>query len=251
MKSVTSRYLVLAVAALLGLTLIAAGPNAPAAARDSFRFNLSSDYGDSDTSADFTVLQAGCILAQIPSWTASGSIQKAEELSLVLYGPDTSGYYARSDGSASSIVPLWTSYAAQSSDVGSLDQWRISVFNFSKSGTAQGTVSFEYPPTPMPCEFRAAISRDRTSGKVVLSWRYTGVPFRSSSFLVERSTNGRQWSVVRDCAQEFSSQSDDYACADNGLTSGATYYYRACTTPNTDCTGIDATTTPPVSIQAP
>jgi hypothetical protein len=84
-----------------------------------------------------------------------------------------------------------------------------------------------------------------------LSWRYTGVPFRSSSFVVERSTNGIQWSVVRDCTKEFSSLSDDYACADNGLTSGATYYYRACTTPNTDCTGIDATTTPPVSIQAP
>lgn len=250
MKSVASRYIVLVIAILVGLTLIAAGPNAPTAARDSFRFNLSSDYGDSDTSADFTVLQAGCILAQIPSWTASGNTQKAEELSLVLYGPDPSGYYARSDGSASNIVPLWTSYAVKSSEVGSRNNWRVSVFNFSKIGTAQGIVSFEYPPTQMPCEFRAAIPRDRTSGKIVLSWRYTGVPFRDN-FRVERSTNGRQWNVVRDCTKGFSSQSDDYACADNSLTSGATYYYRACTTPSTDCTDLDATTTPPVSIRAP
>lgn len=250
MKSVASRYLLLVVAILSGLTLIAADSNAPATTRDSFRFNLSSDYGDSDTSADFIVTQAGCILAQIPSWTASGSTQKAEELSLALYGPDPSGYYTRSDGSASSIVPLWTSYAVKSSEVGLRNKWRISVFNFSKIGTAQGTASLEYPPTQMPCEFRAAIPRDRTSGKVVLSWRYTGMSFRDK-FLVERSTNGRQWGVVRSCTKEFSSQSDDYVCADNGLTSGATYYYRACTTPNTNCTGINATTTPSVSIRAP
>lgn len=249
MKSVASRYLIPVAVFLLGLTLIAAGPNAPTMARDSFTFNLGLEYGASDTSAEFTVMQAGCILAQIPSWTAAGNTSKAEALSVVLYGPDPSGYYARTDGSASRIVPLWTSYAVESSDVGSQKKWKVSVFNFSRSGTAQGTVSLEYPPTRMPCQFRAAIPRDRTPGKIVLSWRYTGLSF-SGGFVVERSTNGRQWTVVRDCTTGFSNQSNDYACADNGLTRGTTYYYRACTTPNTSCRSLDATT-PPVSIRAP
>lgn len=227
------------------LTMGAAGLVTPTARPNDFPFDVSSTYGDRDK-FDFKVAEGGCILAQIISWTRSGtSGSSASQLALILNGSDRTGYYARVDGSSSSISPLWLSYAVSSSDVNRVKTWTISVVNFTRSGTAKGTINLEYPPTQVPCELKAAISH--TKGAIDLGWRYTETSFKGS-FLVERSTNGRTWSVVSACKKSRTS-STSYSCSDTGLKSGTTYYYRACAiTSGSKCETKNVT--PPTRITA-
>jgi hypothetical protein len=140
MKSITSHRLALII--LLALTLIAAGPASPAAIGQTFSFDVGSTFGDRDRFT-FQVNRAGCIVAEIASWSRSGTRgSPASQLALILNGSDRSGYYARRDGAA----PLRLSYSVSSSEVRRVRTWTISVVNFTKSGTARGTINLEHPP---------------------------------------------------------------------------------------------------------
>jgi len=74
-------------------------------------------------------------------------------------------------------------------------------------------------------DFSALPSRLR--GQIDLSWGYVGAPF-AGEFVIERSANGGVWRYVVDCTQPYAADADLYRCRDTGLTSGATYAYRAC-----------------------
>lgn len=247
MKRIASHWL--ALITLLALASNAAGLSSPVADTKNCSFDVSSAYGDKDQcpSTGLTVTKEGCILAQITSWTRSGtSGSSASQLALILNGSDRTGYYARVDGSSSSISPLWLSYAVSSSDVRRVKTWTISVVNFTRSGTAKGTINLEYPSTQVPCELKAAVSR--TKGAIDLSWRYTETSFKGS-FLVEHWTNGTTWSVVSACKKSRTSLTS-YTCSDTGLKSGTTYYYRACAiTSGSKCETKNVT--PPTRITAP
>jgi hypothetical protein len=132
---------------LSALALIAAGPASPPAVKQTFPFDIGSASGDRDQFT-FQVREAGCIVAQINAWSRSGTRgAPASQLALILNGSDRTGYYARSDGSA----PLKVSYAASKSDVRRVKTWTISVVNFTKKGTAKGTITLEYPPNRLSC----------------------------------------------------------------------------------------------------
>jgi hypothetical protein len=169
---------------------------------------------------------------------------------VIINGSDRTGYYARVDGSVSSVSPLWVSYAVVSTQVSRVKTWTVSVINFTKIGTAKGTLNLKYPPTQMPCELKVAPSR--TKGQIDLSWIYTGKSFKGS-FLVERSTDGKQWSVVRACKKSSPTAlaaSTSYSCSDTGLKSSTAYYYRACAiTSGSKCGTADMT--PAISVKVP
>ena len=98
------------------------------------------------------------------------------------------------------------------------------------AGVIEGVASVDSvirlcPSDWAPCQLTATASSFRKGG-VNLSWRSNGIPFRGS-FLVERSTNWRTWSVISTC-QRTPTTATSYYCSDTGLISGATYYYRAC-----------------------
>lgn len=143
MKSINFRWLALIL--VLALTLIAAGPASPAASLQTFSFNVGSTFGDRDEFT-FQINQAGCIVAEIRSWSRSGTRGSAAgQLALILNGSDRTGYYARHDGAA----PLRLSYFVSSSEVRRVRTWTISVVNFTKKGTAKGMINLVYPPNNM------------------------------------------------------------------------------------------------------
>lgn len=74
-------------------------------------------------------------------------------------------------------------------------------------------------------DFSASASRLR--GQIDLRWGYIGAPF-DGAFIVERSANGGVWRYVADCTQPYVADATTYRCPDTGLTSGASYAYRAC-----------------------
>jgi hypothetical protein len=146
MKCITFLRLALIIM-LLALALIAAGPASPPAVRQTFSFDVGSAFGDRDQFT-FQVTGTGCIVAQVNAWSRSGtSGSPAGQLALILNGSDRPGYYARSDGSA----PLKVGYAVSKSDVSRVRSWTISVVNFTKKGTAKGTITLEYPPNRLSC----------------------------------------------------------------------------------------------------
>jgi len=248
---------------LLALFLISADLiSAPSNTTD-FKFAIGSGYGERKKFTIPTFSEGGCLLAQIKPWpwSPSGtSKSRASQLALILNGSDQTEYYARADVKDSSVSPLWISFTVPSTKVTNKVTWTISVVNFSRSGTAEGTISLDYPPTQIPCELKAAVSK--TSGKVYLSWRYIGKSFKGF-FLVERSTNGKDWNkVVSGCKKASPTTAStttpiDFSCSDTGLTSGSTYYYRACVVTYTTATPsvLNCTkakyTTPSVSARAP
>jgi hypothetical protein len=97
----------------------------------------------------------------------------------------------------------------------------VSILNFMGNNQAQRSC----PSTTAPCDLIATASN--TKGRINLSWRYTGRPFKGF-FLVERSTNRKTWSVVSTCQRYPTTTSTSYSCSDSRLTSLTTYYYRAC-----------------------
>lgn len=207
--------------ALLALTASATSYAAPRFATTSLGFNFGTRDGSSKRDLRIPRGAGGCILVQIRSWTpAANSRTAASRLTLRITDPNGRG--RDRSGSASTLLPLWISYAVSAP---SQDQtWTISVMKESGIGTARGTVTIEYPPTRMPCEFTAGTSATR--GEIRLSWTYTGEQFRGS-FLVERSTDGETWSAVSAC-KKVVSQTTAYSCTDTRLRSAATYYYQAC-----------------------
>ena len=99
-----------------------------------FRFSLSSTYGDRDV-FDFTVTQKGTI-SVVATWSGA-----AGDLTLILNGPGKAGYYARKSGKS----PLKLTYPVTASDLRKGGKWKISVVNFSRRGTAKGTLRVTYP----------------------------------------------------------------------------------------------------------
>jgi hypothetical protein len=93
-------------------------------------------------------------------------------------------------------------------------------------------------------DFTAQASRLR--GQIDLRWRDAGVPF-DGAFIVERSANGGVWRYVAGCTQPYTPNATSYRCADSGLTSGATYLYRACiVTYGASCAAVAAVLSEPV-----
>lgn len=253
---------VLMIFSIFILLLISADLPSPLLDTTDFKFDVGSEYGDRDKFLVPTFNEDGCILAQVKPWPwlRSGTTGiPASELALVINGTDQTGYYARSDGKATSNAPLWVSYIVPSAKVTSKVTWTISVVNFSRSGTAKGSIRVDYPPTQMPCEFKAAASKTR--GTIDISWRYLGKPFRGF-FIVERSTNNQDWNtVVSGCRMTAPTTTSattpvEYSCADTNLTSNSLYYYRACTIISTatpavlNCTRANYIT-PAVSMRIP
>jgi hypothetical protein len=239
-------YWILAALILLAVPLlaVAAPMMSPLAAPD--RASTSSSFSLSTTTSSqrFTVpvSSAGCVLAQVKSWSAATSgTTAAGSLTLSLA---VSRRTAQTTKAATSLVPLWTSVAFTSSDLAGTRSGTVTIALPSRSGSARGTLWIEYPPTQTPCEFKASPSRTR--GRVDLSWRYTGSAFKGS-FLVQRSSDGRTWRAVTACTRSASSST--YTCSDTGLTSGRTYYYRACASTGSTC-GSSAVT-PPLNAIAP
>lgn len=101
------------------------------------------------------------------------------------------------------------------------------------SPTPRTTPTTTTTPTAAPAadapkgivDFSASASRLR--GQIDLRWGYIGVPF-DGAFIVERSANGGVWRYVADCTQTYVADATTYRCPDTGLTSGASYAYRAC-----------------------
>lgn len=240
MQRALFRWIIAALAVLaVPLIVVAAPPDATT----SSSFSLSS----TTTGQKFSVAvsEAGCIVAQIKSWSAATTgTTAATQLTLNVA---VSRRSSRTSGSATSLVPLWTSLALTSSDLsGVRSSGTITVSMLpSRSSSARGTLWIEYPPSQTPCEFKALTSTTR--GRVNLSWRYTGRSFKGS-FLVQRSSDGRMWSAVSACAR--SASSDSYTCTDTGLTSARTYYYRACAV-SSGTTCSSTAVTPPLSVRAP
>lgn len=228
---------------VLALATQAAGLAAPHTASKSFNFDIGTTYSATDKFDLPKISEGGCILAQITSWSRSGnSGSPTSELALILTSTDIQGYYARADGKA----PLWISYAIATKDAERVKTWSISVANFTKAGTASGTLLVEYPATQIPCELKAAVSR--TKGQVDITWKHTGKTFRGS-FLVERSTDSKSWKVVSACTKSATASS--YSCSEKGLTSGRLYYYRACAVAAEAKLCGKENLTPPVSVKLP
>ena len=214
---------------VFALVSTAASLKPPSGMPKDYTFDVSSAYGDRD-SFSFTVSESGCIIAQVQPWSRSGTSRvAASELALILNGSDRTGYYARVDGGSTNISPLWTSYTVTSTQISKVKTWTISVVNFTKSGSAKGTLSLESSPTQTPCELKIVASR--TKGQVDLSWLYSGKPFKGS-FIIERSTDGKTWTDVGTCKKPAPSKSTtssmSYDCSDTGLKSKTIYYYRGC-----------------------
>jgi hypothetical protein len=239
MQRTLIRWIVAALAVLAVPLIVVA---APPAATTSSSFSLSAAFPTQKFSV--TVPEAGCIVAQIKSWSAAttGTVP-ASQLTLTV---TISKSLTQTMGSATSLVPLWTSLAVAGNDLtGVRSSGTITVsMPFSRSSSARGTIWIEYPPSQTPCEFKARASTSR--GRVELSWRYTGQSFKGS-FLVQRSSDGRLWSTVSACTRSASSAS--YSCSDTGLSSARTYYYRACAVSSGTTCGSTAIT-PPLSITA-
>lgn len=230
------------VAALLLLAVPLIGVAAPDRASTSSSFSLSSTTTSQRVSV--SVPEAGCIVAQIKSWSAATTgTTAAPQLTLNI---TVSRRVTQTAGSATSLVPLWTSLALTSSDIAGVRSGTITVSRASsRSSSARGTLWIEYPPAQTPCEFKALASTTR--GRVNLSWRYTGRAFKGS-FVVQRSSDGRTWSAVSACTRSASAST--YTCTDTGLTSARTYYYRACAV-SSGTTCSSTAVTPPLSVKAP
>lgn len=225
MKRITSSWLILLMV-VITLILVGTKLTLPTATVAAFPFEIGSDYDDNSEPFIVPVTQSGCILVQINSWSSASSIgTPASRLALMINGSDRTTAYARQDGSASAIEPLWASYAVSAQDIERVNKWTVSVSNFTRRGTATGYITVEYPPTRTPCELQATTSRIKE--RVDLNWRYTGSSFRGS-FLVERSTDGRTWRVVKGCTTFPKTTVTAYSCSDTSLTSGTLYYYRVC-----------------------
>jgi hypothetical protein len=247
MKQSTSKLQIFII--VLALVSTAASPIFATTAKKDF--DVSAAYGDRDT-FDITAAEGGCIIARIDSWTNSKSGEKpTTKLALILNGSDRTEYYARSDGNATNKTPLWVSYSVSSTQVSKVKKWSVAVVNFTKSGTAKGTLYLEYPPSQTPCQLEVAVSKIK--GQVDLRWLYTGKPFKGS-FLVERSTDGTKWSAVSVCkksAPMSATSSSSYTCSDTRLNSGTIYYYRACAITTGSACDIKQNITPAKYVNVP
>lgn len=192
---------------LLALGLVAPSGSAramPLLATKSFDVSLAS--GTRSTQFELPRIgEAGCIIAQIASWSGNTS------LTLTIKGGSRS-----SQAVSASQGPLWVSYPV-SKDQAS-QRWIVEASRGTGRETLRGRLVVEYPPTQVPCGFQAA-----TSGRnVTLTWSYNGPSFKGS-FVVERSSDLRSWQAV------YTKTSGQGSFSYNDRVSRAgTYWYRAC-----------------------
>lgn len=230
---------------ITAITLLASSNANPAFSRTTKDFSIDSSYG-ARTTFPLTIKEEGCVWAQA-TWPASS---RAKTLALILNGPGSDSAYQRIDGK--SEVVLY--YSVTANDVKKGTNWSISIVNFS-GGTAKGQITIEYPPTQVPCELKAGIPKTKTRGQIDLSWVYTGKSFKGS-FLIERSTDNKTWSVISSCTKSAPASSsktplNNYACADTGLSSNKTYYYRACSVASGSKCDVKKYITPATSVKMP
>ena len=228
----------IALAAAIGFLVLTFGMRAsaaPPAASAKVPFTVTAGQPFAGT---MTVSQAGCVLVQVPPWSAAQKGDAAAS-SLTLTLASSNKTWARADGSATASLPLWTSALASGRST-----WSVGLANNTKVGSAAGTMTIDAPSNSLPCEFKATPSRTR--GQVDLSWSYAGSG--SGSFLVERSTNGSSWRVLSACTQSVSQST--FKCSDTGLSSGATVLYRACVVSSGSVCGTTSRT-PSLSVKAP
>jgi len=228
---------------ITSIILLASSNANPAFSKMTKDFSIDSSYG-ARTTIPITIKQEGCVWAQA-TWPASS---KAKTLALILNGPGSDSAYQRKDGK--SDVVLY--YSVTASDVKKGTNWSISIANFS-GRTAKGQITIEYPPTQVPCELKAITSR--TKGQIDLSWVYTGKSFKGS-FLIERSTDNKTWSVISNCKKSAPTSSskttlNNYSCADTGLSRNKTYYYRACSITSGSKCDVKKYITPATSVKIP
>ena len=221
------------------LVLLAAGEINPTLFITTKSFSVDSTYG-MRTTIPITIREQGCIWAQA-TWPTSSS---AKTLALILNGPGSTSAYRRQDGKSGVVL----AYSITESDARKGTSWSISIANFG-GGTAKGQILIEYPPTQVPCELKAV--KGSTTGRVDLSWKYTGktIPV---SFLVERSNDDKFKSPKVICTSKPSASKTSYICSDSGVKSRTVYYYRVCSVSSSKASACSTTNVLPfVSIQVP
>jgi hypothetical protein len=123
----------------IGLICLVYLSNAGASARTTVtqvreRFHVSSAFGDRDR-YQLTLTQPGRLKLRA-IWKGT-----AEMLALILNGPGQTGYYARKDGRS----PLEIDFELTPELLERGDEWRVSIVNFSRKGSAEGVLLMEYP----------------------------------------------------------------------------------------------------------
>ena len=204
---------------ILWVTLVLGAP--VYAATTELPFDLAAGFGELK-STTLNLRESGCLVVAVDGWSASTGTTKAMKIALVLNGPDKVEAYARIDGVPTTTTPLWTSVS-----VSRVGQWKVTVANFDRLGGAKGTARIIYPPTAIPCEFRATARKD---GTVSMSWN------SPQRVIVERA-NGARWEVVPGCSAT--------SCVDTTTRHGSSYLYRACAALGSSvCSSGEATTSP-------
>lgn len=100
---------------------------------EEFKFDVGSTFGDHDV-FEFNVKKEGTIKVEA-SWTGD-----APQLALILNGP-TRQEFARKDGAS----PLKVSFNVTEDILKKGENWKVSIVNFSRSGSARGAVNITYP----------------------------------------------------------------------------------------------------------
>lgn len=102
-------------------------------------FKLGSAFGERDT-FDITLPRAGMVNIHVV-WRGT-----TKNLAVILNGPGQTGYYARRDGA--SPIEIKFNVTEQLFRRGA--QWRVSVVNFSRSGSSVGRMVVDYPALVRP-----------------------------------------------------------------------------------------------------
>jgi hypothetical protein len=224
------------------IILLAASEASPAFSKTTQDFSVGSDFGARLT-VPITIKEQGCIWASL-TWPESST---AKTLALILNGPGSNSAYQRKDGQSGVVLY----YSVTADNIKKDTNWSISIANFG-GGTAKGKITIEYPPNQVPCELKAVTSK--TKGQIALSWVYTGKLFKGS-FLIERSTDNKTWSVISSCTKPLPASSKttstSYSCTDSGLSSNRTYYYRVCSIMSGSKCDPQKYTTPAMSLKTP
>lgn len=98
------------------------------------RFHVISAFGDRDR-YQLKLTQPGRLKLRAV-WKGT-----AQTLALILNGPGQAGYYARKDGRS----PLEIDFQLTPELLQRGDQWQVSIINFSRQGSAEGTLFMEHP----------------------------------------------------------------------------------------------------------
>jgi hypothetical protein len=98
------------------------------------RFHVNRAFGDRDD-YDLTLTRPGRLRLRAV-WRGT-----AASLALILNGPGQVGYYARKDGG----TPLAIDFELTPALLQRGENWRVSIVNFGRQGSAQGLLFMEYP----------------------------------------------------------------------------------------------------------